>query len=92
MNKNDLIRAVAESTSDSKATVARVLDAILGAIPAVVAAGEKVSLVGFGTFEVRKRAKRDGRNPQTGEAMVIPESIVPGFKAGKDFKDRVKQG
>lgn len=90
MNKGELIDAVAERSGRTKKTTGEVLDALLEQIVVTVAAGSKVTLVGFGTFEPRKRAKRDGRNPQTGESMVIPETVVPGFSAGKAFKERIK--
>ena len=90
MNKQDLIALVAEkadlSKKDSEAAVTAVVDGITEAL----AKGEKVQLVGFGTFEVRQRQAREGRNPSTGEAIKIAAQKVPAFKAGKALKDRVK--
>ena len=74
----------------AKASAARAVDATLDAIGGALGNGDSVSLVGFGTFSVRHRAARDGRNPQTGAPMHIPASKVPGFKAGKGLKDKVK--
>ena len=89
MNKAELINAVAEkaalSKKDSEAAVNAALEAIVGALTE----GEKVQLVGFGSFEVKKRAGRIGRNPKTKEAIEIPASTVPVFKAGKALKDAV---
>ncbi len=90
MNKSDLVDAVAGSADLTKASAARAVDATLEAIGGALGNGDSVSLVGFGTFSVRHRAARDGRNPQTGAPMHIPASKVPGFKAGKGLKDKVK--
>ena len=90
MNKSDLVDAVANSADLTKASAARAVDATLDAIGGALGNGDSVSLVGFGTFSVRHRAARDGRNPQTGAPMHIPASKVPGFKAGKGLKDKVK--
>ena len=90
MNKSDLVDAVASSADLTKASAARAVDATLDAIGVALGNGDSVSLVGFGTFSVRHRAARDGRNPQTGAPMHIPASKVPGFKAGKGLKDKVK--
>ena len=91
MNKSDLVNAVAEKASVSKkvadASVAAVFEAIKGSL----AKGEKVQLVGFGTFETRKRAARKGRNPQTGKEIKISAKTVPAFKAGKALKDVVNK-
>ena len=92
MNKSDLVDAVASSADLTKASAARAVDATLDAIGGALGSGDSVSLVGFGTFSVRHRAARDGRNPQTGAPMHIPASKVPGFKAGKGLKDTVKNG
>ncbi|MDT8403400.1 HU family DNA-binding protein [Sulfuriflexus sp.] len=89
MNKAELIDAVAESADLSKASAARALDAALDTITAALQAGDQVTLVGFGTFSVRPRAARTGRNPRTGEAIEIKASNNPGFKAGKALKDAV---
>ena len=90
MNKSDLIDSVAASADLSKASAGRAVDAVLDGISGALGNGDSVSLVGFGTFSVRHRAARDGRNPQTGAPMHIPASKVPGFKAGKGLKDKVK--
>ena len=90
MNKSDLVDAVESSADLTKASAARAVDATLDAIGGALGNGDSVSLVGFGTFSVRHRAARDGRNPQTGAPMHIPASKVPGFKAGKGLKDKVK--
>ena len=89
MNKNDLIDAVAERTSLAKSDAARAVEAVLGAITDTLQKGDAVTLSGFGTFAVKTRAARTGRNPQTGEAIQIAASKVPGFKAGKGLKDAV---
>jgi len=89
MNKGDLIDAVADETGLSKADAARAVDGVIGAITAALKAGNQVSLVGFGTFSVKARAARQGRNPRTGETIQIKASNVPGFKAGKALKDAV---
>ena len=90
MNKSDLVDAVAGKADMSKAEAGRAVDAVLGSVGDALGGGDSVSLVGFGTFSVRHRAARMGRNPQTGAAMHIPASKVPGFKAGKGLKDTVK--
>ena len=90
MNKADLIDMVASETGSTKVDAAKALDAVVDAVTGALAKGDSVSLVGFGTFSVRHRAAREGRNPQTGAAMHIPASKVPGFKAGKGLKDTVK--
>ena len=90
MNKAQLTDAVAAATDTSKAEAGRAVEATLNAIASSLSGGDSVSLVGFGTFNVRHRAAREGRNPQTGEAMHIAASKVPGFKAGKGLKDTVK--
>ena len=92
MNKADLIDMVASETGSTKVDAAKALDAVVDAVTGALAKGDSVSLVGFGTFSVRHRAARDGRNPQTGAPMHIPASKVPGFKAGKALKDKVKAG
>ena len=92
MNKSDLVDAVAGKADMSKAEAGRAVDAVLGSVGAALGNGDSVSLVGFGTFSVRHRAARMGRNPQTGAAMQIAASKVPGFKAGKALKDKVKFG
>ena len=92
MNKSDLVDAVASRADMSKAEAGRAVDAVLGSVGDALGNGDSVALVGFGTFSVRHRAARDGRNPQTGAPMHIPASKVPGFKAGKALKDKVKAG
>ena len=90
MNKTDLVAKVAEkagiSKKDADSAVAAVFDPIVGALKK----GDKVALIGFGTFEVRKRAARNGLNPKTKQAIKIPASKAPAFKAGKAFKDAIK--
>ena len=92
MNKSDLVDAVAGKADMSKAEAGRAVDAVLGSVGDALGNGDSVSLVGFGTFSVRHRAARMGRNPQTGATMQIAASKVPGFKAGKALKDKVKLG
>ena len=89
MNKSDLIAAMAAKTGETKKDAEIALDAILAAITASLKKGDKVQLVGFGSFEVKKRAARKGRNPQTKEEIKIPASKAPVFKAGKALKDVV---
>ena len=89
MNKGELVDVIAQKASVTKKDAESILDATLETIVESVADGEKISLVGFGSFEKRHRKARDGRNPQTGEALKIPATDVPGFSAGKGFKERV---
>ena len=89
MNKRELVEAVAGGTGMSRSAVAEALDAVLEAVAASLAAGEPVSVPGFGTFEVRERGARTGRNPRTGEAIEIAASRVPAFRAGKALRDRL---
>jgi DNA-binding protein HU-beta len=89
MNKSDLIDAMADSADISKAAAGRALDGLLEAITAAVKNDDTVSIVGFGTFLLRERAARTGRNPKTGMTINIPASKSPAFKAGKAFKDAV---
>lgn len=89
MTKAELIKAVAEDSGVSKKDAAAVVDAVLANIAEAMAKGEKVQLVGFGTFEVRERAAREGKNPRTGETVKIDACRVPAFKAGKALKDKV---
>ena len=89
MNKTDLIAAVAESAGLTKKDTERVVNACLDAITAALQRGEKVQISGFGTFEVKDREARVGRNPHTKEAIEIPATKVPGFKASKTLKDTV---
>ena len=89
MNKGDLIEVVADDAGLSKADATRAVDALIGAVTKALKSGNDVSLVGFGTFAVKNRAARQGRNPRTGETIQIAASKVPGFKAGKALKDAV---
>ena len=89
MNKSDLIDAIALSADISKAAAGRALEATVDSITEALQAGDQVALVVFGTFQVKDRAARSGRNPQTGETIQIKASKVPGFKAGKALKDAV---
>ncbi|MBV4366061.1 nucleoid-associated protein HU-beta [Erwinia sp. BNK-24-b] len=89
MNKSQLIDNIAASADISKAAAGRVLDAFIEAVTDSLKAGDEVALVGFGTFSVRDRAERTGRNPQTGKEITIPAGKVPGFRAGKALKDAV---
>jgi DNA-binding protein HU-beta len=89
MNKTELVDKIAEDTGLRKSEAERALRSVLDAITDAVAAGEKVTLPGFGTFERRQRAARQGRNPQTGDTIRIASSKVPAFKAGASFKSYV---
>jgi DNA-binding protein HU-beta len=89
MNKAELIDAVAAATDDTKAGATRAVDAVLDTITGALKSGDQVTLVGFGTFLVRDRAARTGRNPQTGATIQIAASKAPSFKAGKALKDAV---
>lgn len=87
MNKAELVAAIAEKTELSKKDSEKALKAFIDVVTEELAKGEKIQLVGFGTFEVAERAAREGRNPQSGEVMNIPASKAPKFKAGKALKD-----
>ena len=89
-NKQELVDSVAKATGLTKKDAVASVDAVFASIEAALKKGEKVQLIGFGNFEVRDRAARKGRNPQTGEEIEIPASKVPAFKAGKALKDAVK--
>ena len=89
MNKSELIDAITADTDLSKAAGGRVLDAFIGAVTRALKDGESVSLVGFGTFSVKARAARNGRNPQTGATIQIKAANIPNFKPGKALKDSV---
>ncbi|WP_366923342.1 HU family DNA-binding protein [Metallumcola ferriviriculae] len=89
MNKTDLVSSVSDKAEITKKDAEKVVGALLDSIKDALAAGEKVQLVGFGTFEVRERAARTGRNPKTGEEIKIDATKVPAFKAGKALKDAV---
>jgi DNA-binding protein HU-beta len=87
MNKAQLIDAIAEKSDISKAAAGRAIDAFTDAVTSALKDGDQVSLVGFGSFLVKDRAARSGRNPKTGETIQIAAAKVPGFKAGKGLKD-----
>jgi DNA-binding protein HU-beta len=87
VNKSELIDSIAASADLSKADAGRALDSVIDSVTGALKNGDQVSLVGFGTFSVKQRAARTGRNPRTGEAIQIKASNVPGFKAGKALKD-----
>jgi DNA-binding protein HU-beta len=89
MNKTDLIEAMADAADISKAAAGRALEGLIDAVAAGLKAGDTISVVGFGTFTVRERAARTGRNPRTGEEITIAASKSPAFKAGKALKDAV---
>lgn len=89
MNKSELIEAMADSADISKAAAGRALEGMIEGITGALKKGDTVSVVGFGTFVVRERAARTGRNPKTGEAIEIKASKSPAFKAGKALKDAV---
>ena len=90
MNKTELVEAVAEKMNTTKKEAEAAVSAFTETVKEALAEGKKVQLVGFGNFEVRERAARKGRNPQTGEELDIPATKVPAFKPGKGFKDVVK--
>jgi DNA-binding protein HU-beta len=90
MNKSDLIEVMAEAGDIPKAAAGRALDALTDAIAVALKKGETVSIIGFGTFSVKERAARTGRNPQTGATIEIGASKNPGFKAGKALKDAIQ--
>ena len=87
MNKSQLIEKIAEGADISKASAGRALDSIIESVTGALKEGDSVALVGFGTFSVRERAARSGRNPQTGATIEIAAAKVPSFKAGKALKD-----
>ncbi len=89
MDKGELIESVANSADVSRAEATRAVDAVIDSVTKTLKNGGTVSIVGFGTFSVKKRAARTGRNPRTGETIQIAASNVPGFKAGKALKDAV---
>ncbi len=91
MNKTDLINAIASKSGLSKKNSEAALNAMVSSVEDALVEGDKVVLVGFGTFEVRQRAERKGRNPQTKEEITIPASKAPVFKAGKGLKDQVNK-
>ncbi|MFI3301503.1 MAG: HU family DNA-binding protein [Candidatus Gastranaerophilales bacterium] len=89
MNKEELVQEIAKKSNVTQKEAAEVLSALVETIQSNVAKGNKVTLIGFGSFEARKRAARVGRNPQTGKELQIPASTVPAFSAGKKFKSAV---
>lgn len=89
MNKSELIDAIADSADISKAAAGRAVDAVVEAITNALKGGDQVTLIGFGTFSVKERAARTGRNPQTGAEIKIAAAKIPSFKAGKALKDAV---
>jgi len=91
MNKSDLIAAIAAKTGETKKSAEATVNAFVEVVTESLVKGDKVQLVGFGSFEVRKRAARKGRNPQTKEEIKIPASKAPVFKAGKALKDLVNK-
>jgi len=90
MNKTDLINNIATKSGLTKRDVESVLNGLMGEITDALAGGDKVQLIGFGTFETRKRSGRTGRNPQTGQPITIAESKVPAFKAGNKLKEAIQ--
>jgi len=90
LNKTELIAKVAEKTELTKKDATKAVDAVFASISESLQSGDKVQVIGFGNFEVRERAARKGRNPQTGEEIDIPASKVPAFKPGKGLKDGIK--
>lgn len=91
MNKSELIGVVAEKAGMTKKDTEKVVNAVFDGIGETLAKGDKVQVIGFGTFDVRQRQAREGRNPATGDTITIPAVKVPVFKAGKSLKDSVKQ-
>ena len=89
MKKQDFIKAVDDSANVSKSTASDCFDAVVGTITESLKSGEKLTFVGFGTFAVKDRAARQGRNPRTGETIEIKAAKIPSFKAGKALKDAV---
>lgn len=89
MNKAELVEAVAQKAATTKKEAEVIVTATFDAIVEAVSQGDKVTLVGFGSFEPRSRKEREGRNPKTGDMMTIPATVVPAFSAGKMFKERV---
>ncbi|MDF2626777.1 MAG: non-specific DNA-binding protein [Symbiobacteriaceae bacterium] len=89
MNKQELVASVAEKSDLTKKDAEKAINAVIESIKTALNQGDKVSLVGFGTFEVRTRAARSGRNPQTGDTIKIPAGKVPAFRPGKELKESV---
>lgn len=90
MNKSELVSAIAKEADVTKEVATSTLDATIAAVTKALKGGDSVTLVGFGTFQVKERSAREGRNPKTGETIKIAASKVPSFKAGKGLKDAVK--
>ena len=90
MNKGELVDQIVENADITKKQADAILTAMLESIVEAVSSGDKVTLVGFGSFEPRQRKEREGRNPKTGETMTIPATTIPAFSAGKLFKEKVK--
>lgn len=90
MNKNELVARISEKSGMTKKDVESVLNGFMTEVTDALSSGDKVQLIGFGTFETRKRSSRNGRNPQTGKTITIPESTIPAFKAGSRLKEAVK--
>jgi DNA-binding protein HU-beta len=91
MNKTELVDAIAAKANVLKVEAERMLNAFIDIVPEVLSSGNEVMLVGFGTFTVSERAGRTGRNPRTGEALMIPAARLPKFKPGKAFKDKINK-
>jgi DNA-binding protein HU-beta len=91
LNKKEFVKEVAEAAGVERKVAESCVNAMIGVITATVASGEKVTLTGFGTFERRARAAREGRNPKTGEPLKIAATLAPAFSPGKLFKDAVKK-
>jgi len=89
MNKQDLVKKIARDAEVTQRQASVMVDSMINIVMEAVAKGEKVQLLGFGTFEAKHRAARVGRNPATGEAVEIPETVVPMFKPGQEFKEMV---
>ncbi|HEU5138520.1 MAG TPA: HU family DNA-binding protein [Bacillales bacterium] len=90
MNRNELVSNIAEKSGLTKKDVETVVNGVIDEITGALEKGEKVQFVGFGTFETRERASRSGRNPQTGETLQIPATVVPAFRPGNKLKETVK--
>lgn len=89
MNKQDLVKKIAHDAEVTQRQASVMVDSMINIVMEAVANGEKVQLLGFGTFEAKQRAARVGRNPSTGEAVEIPETVIPVFKPGQEFKEMV---
>ncbi len=90
MNKSELIDAIAQEAGLTKANASKAVDAFMDVVTAALKAGGQVNLVGFGSFHVKQRAARSGRNPRTGDSIAIKEAKIPSFKAGKALKDAIQ--